>query len=202
MTRGCRRGAVRRSETGPRRTAGRPVRCWVGILVLVCACAAIEPPAPPRGSASAERLAAARFDVGRRDSTFVDGSRPNGARDGAHARKRRTLVTTVWFPRGALGPHPLVLYSHGYFATRRGGAYLAEWPPRPGDRGAGPGPPPARRSPAPGGAVGAVVHQPADLSFVIDQILGWNDGARPFDGAVDPQRIGGVGLSLGGMTAP
>src|SRR4030095_4494953 len=65
MTRGCRHSAVRRRETGPRRTAGRPVRCWGGILVLVCACAAIEPPAPPRGSASAERLAAARFDRGR-----------------------------------------------------------------------------------------------------------------------------------------
>src|SRR4030095_10869124 len=79
MTRGCRHSAVRRRETGPRRTAGRPVRCWVGILVLVCACAAIEPPAPPRGSASAERLAAARFDVRRRDYTFVDASPPHGA---------------------------------------------------------------------------------------------------------------------------
>src|SRR4029453_371326 len=120
MTRCCRRGAVRRRETGPRRTAGWPVRCWVGILVLVCACAAITPPVPPRGSASAERLPAARVHVRRRRYTLVDASRPNGARDGAHARKRRTLVTTVWFPRGALGPHPLVLYSHGYFATRRG----------------------------------------------------------------------------------
>jgi dienelactone hydrolase len=201
MTRCCRRGAVRRCETGPRRTAGRPVRCWVGILVLVCACAAIAPPAPPRGSANAERLAAARFDVGRRDYTFVDASRPNGARDGAHARKRRTLVTTVWFPRGALGPHPLVLYSHGYFATRRGGAYLAEWLASRGYVVAAPDHPLTRRSTAHGRTVGDVVHQPADLSFVIDQILGWNDGDRPFDGAVDPQRIGVMGLSLGGMTA-
>ena len=84
MTRGCCRGVVRRRKTGPRRTAGRPVRCLMGILVLVSACAAIAPSAPPRASASAERLAA-RFDVGRRDYTFVDASRPNDARDGAHA---------------------------------------------------------------------------------------------------------------------
>src|SRR4030095_367279 len=159
MTRGCRHSAVRRRETGPRRTAGRPVRCWVGILVLVCACAAIEPPAPPRGSASAERLAAARFDVGRRGHTLVEASRPKGARDGAHARKRRTLVTTVWFPRGALGPHPLVLYSHGYFATRRGGAYLAEWLASRGYVVAAPDHPLTRRSTAHGRTVGDVVHQ-------------------------------------------
>src|SRR4029453_7524581 len=104
MTRCCRRGAVRRCETGPRRTAGRPVGGWVGILVLVCARAAIPPPARRRGPESAERLAAARFDVGRRDYTFVEASRPNDARDGPHARKRRTLVTPGWFPRGAPGP--------------------------------------------------------------------------------------------------
>jgi len=172
----------------------------MGILVLVSACAAIAPSAPPRASASAERLAA-RFDVGRRDYTFVDASRPNDARDGAHARKRRTLVTTVWFPRGALGPHPLVLYSHGYFATRRGGAYLAEWLASRGYVVAAPDHPLTRRSTAHGRTVGDVVHQPADLSFVIDQVLGWNDRDRPFDGAVDLQRIGVMGLSLGGMTA-
>lgn len=177
------------------------VRCWVGILVLVCACAAIAPLKPPPGSVSAERLAAGRFEVGRRDYTFVDASRPNDARDGANAEKRRTLVTTVWFPRGIPGPHPLVLYSHGYYATRQGGAYLAEWLASRGYVVAAPDHPLTQRWTAHGKAVGDVVHQPADLTFVIDQILGWNEHERPFDGTVDPQRIGVMGLSLGGMTA-
>jgi predicted dienelactone hydrolase len=110
------------------------------MLALLCACAVVGPTRPPRESASTARLAAGRFDVGRRDYTFVDASRPNDARDGANAEKRRTLVTTVWFPRGDPGPHPLVLYSHGYLATREGGAYLAEFLARRGYVVAAPNP--------------------------------------------------------------
>ena len=36
---------------------------------------------------------------------------------------------------------------------------------------------------------------------MIDQILGSTTATAPFEGAVDPQRIGVMGLSLGGMTA-
>ena len=177
------------------------VRWWAGSLVLICGCAAIAPPEPPRGSPSAERRAAGRFEVGRRDYTFVDTSRPNDARDGPNAEKRRTLVTTVWFPRDAPGSHPLVLYSHGYLATREGGAYLAEWLASRGYVVAAPDHPLTQRWAAHWTAVGDVVHQPADLSLVIDRILGWNDRERPFAGSVDPTRIGVMGLSLGGMTA-
>jgi dienelactone hydrolase len=150
---------------------------------------------------SAGRLAARRFEVGRHDYTFVDASRPNDARDGANARKRRTLVTTLWFPLHSAGLHPLVLYSHGYFANRTGGAYLAESLASRGYVVAAPDHPLTKRWAAHGHSIDDVVHQPADLTFVLDQILRWNEGERPFDGAVDSQRIGVMGLSLGGMTA-
>jgi dienelactone hydrolase len=177
------------------------VRCWIGVLVLFSGCAAIAPSRPSRDSVTAERLAAGRFDVGRRDYTFVDASRPHDARDGANAEKRRTLVTTVWFPRGAPGPHPLLLYSHGYLATREGGAYLAEFLARRGYVVAAPDHPLTQRWTVHGMAAADVVHQPADLSFVIDRILDWSEHERPFDGSIDAQRIGVMGLSLGALTA-
>lgn len=66
---------------------------------------------------------------------------------------------------------------------------------------AAPDHPLTKRWAAHGHSIDDVVHQPADLTFVLDQVLRWNEGERPFDGAVDPQRIGVMGLSLGGMTA-
>lgn len=185
----------------PRVTRGRAVRAWLPLLVLSAACAALRPAAGPLpGSASAVRLATAPFAVGRHDETFVDPSRPDDERDGPGARRRRTLVTTVWFPYGAPGPHPLVVYSHGYFATREGATYLAE---RLASRGyvvAAPDHPLTRRRAA-WRRVEDVVQQPADLRVVIDRMLAWSARERPFDGPIDPQRIGVMGLSLGGMTA-
>jgi predicted dienelactone hydrolase len=198
------RCCTRRSLTRASSTLAlaRGAHLWIGMLVLICGCAAIGHPRVPHDSVSAQRLAAGRFEVGHSDYTFVDASRPNDARDGANAEKRRTLVTTVWFPRGAPGPHPLVLYSHGFLATREGGAYLAEFLARRGYVVAAPNHPLTQRWTAHGSAAAAdVVHQPRDLSFVIDRILAWSDDERPFAGTIDPQRIGVMGLSLGALTA-
>ncbi|MDX1269393.1 MAG: hypothetical protein R3311_18630, partial [Oceanisphaera sp.] len=55
---------------------------------------------------------------------------------------------------------------------------------------------------APGGPlVKDVVNQPGDVSFLLDQFLSWNaESGHQFYGAVDAQRLGVFGLSLGGMT--
>jgi predicted dienelactone hydrolase len=183
-------------------TRGRAVRAWLPLLVLCAACAALQPAAGPLpGSASALRLATAPFAVGRHDETFVDPSRPDDERDGPDAPRRRTLITTVWFPYGAPGPLPLVVYSHGYFASREGATYLAE---RLASRGyvvAAPDHPLTRRRVGRRRVIEDVVQQPADLRVVVDRLLAWSPGERPFDGPIDPQRIGVMGLSLGGMTA-
>jgi dienelactone hydrolase len=180
--------------------AQRAIHACFALLVLCVACAVVRPIAGPLpGSASAIRLATAPFAVGRYDETFVDPSRPDDERDGPGARRRRTLVTTVWFPYAAPGPHPLVVYSHGYFATRWGATYLAE---RLASRGyvvAAPDHPLTRRRVA-SRRVEDVVQQPGDLRVVIDRLLASSAGERPFD-QIDPERIGVMGVSLGGMTA-
>jgi predicted dienelactone hydrolase len=174
----------------------------LALLVLGAACTTIVPPAPPPpGSPSARLLAEGPFEVGHRDYTLVDRSRPNDARTDDAADSPRKLTTTIWFPRGVPGPHPLVLYSHGFLSTRHGGAYLAEWLASHGYVVAAPDHPLTARRAWGGPVIEDVVNQPADLSFLIDTILGWDDGARPFDGTIDPERIGVMGLSLGGLTA-
>lgn len=162
------------------------------MLVFVSACSLTRrPPLPPAGSPSADRLLRGPFPVASRDYVFVDASRATP----------RQLVTTVWFPTAAPGPHPLVLYSHGFLGNRFGGRYLAEYLASRGYVVAAPDHPFTRRW-APGGPRAEdVVNQPADLSAVLDRVLGWNDAERPFPGSIDPSRIGVMGLSLGGMTA-
>lgn len=55
---------------------------------------------------------------------------------------------------------------------------------------------------APGGPnPGDVIHQPGDVSFVIDTLLARNaDQQDSLCGVLDPSRIAAVGLSLGGLT--
>lgn len=180
---------------------GLTPRTLLVLALLGTSCTAIVPPAPPpAGSPSAARLAQPAFAVGRRDYALVDRSRPNDARCTGDCAPRR-LTTTVWFPRAAPGPHPVVLYSHGFFSTRRGGTYLAEWLAGLGYVVAAPDHPLTARATLRGRVVDDVVHQPQDLRFLLDTLLAWDERERPFPGAVDAERVGVVGLSLGGMTA-
>jgi hypothetical protein len=47
-----------------------------------------------------------------------------------------------------------------------------------------------------------VIHQPGDVSFLINTLLEWNtDPQHVFFGKIEPQHIGVMGISLGGMTS-
>jgi dienelactone hydrolase len=158
------------------------------------------PTAPAVGSESAIRLEGGLHPTERIDLTFVDRNRTTPAHGGVPEQPERTLDVTLWFPRDAAGDHPLVVYSHGFMSFRREGGYLAENLASHGmvvvaaDY-------PVTHFWAPGGPdVVDTANQPGDVSFLIDSLLALEGDAKPFAGRLDPERIGVVGLSLGGLT--
>ena len=165
------------------------------------------PPEPAVQSASARFLKSGIYAAGDIDYRLIDTSRPTAANGDFGGLAHREYDTRVWFPRVenkqvAPGAHPLVVYSHGFASGKIAGAYLASFLARQGyivvaaDY-------PLTRMGAPGGArVADVVNQPADVSFLIDTLLGWDaDPDSPFYKRVDAGRIGVVGVSLGGLTS-
>jgi predicted dienelactone hydrolase len=179
---------------------------WLGAITVLLAAALgvawlrAEPEPPAEGSESARRLAAGPLAIGSSDHTFVDPTRPTAANGDFPGAPERTLEGTLWYPQGASGPHPLLVYSHGFMSTRRENAPLAELMASHGYVVASVDYP-LTNGRAPGGPnVGDAVNQPGDVSFVIDTVMAWTESARPFAGSVDPERIGAAGLSLGGLT--
>ncbi|MEP6388774.1 MAG: CocE/NonD family hydrolase [Halioglobus sp.] len=161
-----------------------------------------QPSSFPIGSESAARLNPGPFEVHSHEELFIDTSRntnPNGDFAGSAGRR---LEATVWHPASsAQGPYPLVMYSHGFTSTRKGGTYLAEHLASHGYVVVAADYPLTSFS-APGGpAVEDVVNQPADISYMIDRVLEQNSTeGHMLAGMIDPKRIGATGISLGGMT--
>ncbi|MDJ0847382.1 MAG: CocE/NonD family hydrolase [Myxococcota bacterium] len=197
----------------PAPDAARPVpvrTLWLllALLLLAPGCATfwqgLTPQGPPAATESARRLEPGPWKVGRADLRLVDASRPTPAHGGTAALPSRTLETSVWFSKDADGPSPLVIYSHGFLSERQEAAYLAKHLASHGYLVVSPDFPLSRRG-APGGPTAIdVVHQPGDVSFLIDWALGRHEPGgppRPFAGAADPERIAAVGLSLGGLTS-
>ena len=110
-------------------------------------------------------------------------------RDGA---RRRSLPTTVYVPQS--GPRaPLVLFAHGMLGhPRKFTRLFAHWVGA-GYVVAAPEFPLTSDGNTPPHAMADVVNQPADLSFVLDELLGRGVGDR--------HRIGVGGYSLGAETA-
>jgi dienelactone hydrolase len=166
---------------------------------------------------AAEVIARGAHAAGVRSLTLEDTSRGVMANGTSAAKPTRVLPTEVWYPIApdpsapatgrrdaplatADGPYPLVVYAHGFMTRPQDNAGLAGWLASKGYVVAGPEFPLTNLFTSPANAAD-VVHQPADVSFVIDSLLAANaDPASPFHGAVDPDRIAIVGLSLGAMT--
>ena len=168
------------------------------VLAVGCAWKAVAPPAAD--SDSARRLAPGPHRVATFDTVFVDASRPTDANGDFAGAPARTLPATLWYPEGTAAAHPLLVYSHGFMSMRSENVPLAALLASHGyvvvavDY-------PLTNLRAPGGpTVRDAVNQPDDVRFVIDRVLAWKPGERPFDGEIDRERIGAVGLSLGGLT--
>jgi predicted dienelactone hydrolase len=159
-------------------------------------------PAPlPEGSESAARLAPGPHRVGVAEFDWVDSSRPTAANGDFPGSPERSFQVALWYPEAARGAHPLVVYSHGFTSTRYGGTYLAEHLAGHGYIVLSADYPLTHRGASGGPNADDVVHQPADVSFFIDQALRLEPAERPFEGTIDAERIGAFGVSLGGTTA-
>lgn len=168
-------------------------------------------PAPP--AESAQRPSS--FAVGLRVLRLVDTSRTITLADGTS--EPRTLVTFVRYPAlGAVGdtdvanapaatadgPFPLVIFGHGFAVTPGLYAHLLQAWARAGYVVAAPLFP-LENADAPGGPDESdLTNQPADMSFVISQMLAANAAsASTLHGLISPAQIAVSGHSDGGDTA-
>lgn len=171
----------------------------VGVGIVI-AWILTAPEALPQGSESAAKLMPGPFAVGHVELEWVDESRPTAANGEYSGSAQRIFPVALWFPKDLADDHPLLVYSHGFMSTRHGCTYLAEHLASYGYVVVSADFPLTNRK-APGGPNFLdVIHQPADLSFLIDQVLALDEPQRPFAGQIDVDRIGAFGLSLGGAT--
>ena len=156
------------------------------------------------------------FAVGVITLNLVDESRPTDANGSYPGADSRTLVTEVWYPaEGApsrqeirnapldrsAAPYPLIVYSHGILGSRR---YSITYTTHLASHGyvVVSADYPLTNLNTPGGVrAGDVLNQPADVSFLIDSVLGLSRQAgHQLEGAINEEAIGLTGHSLGGLT--
>ena len=178
--------------------AGLVAVAFAGIL---SAYGLTRPEGPSSLSTSAARLAPGPHAVASVDRTLVDATRSTPAHGDHAGATTRTLAVTLYYPDGADGAHPLVVYSHGFMSMRSEAVAYASHLASYGtvvvsaDY-------PATNFGAPGGPnIADAVSQPGDVAFLIDAVTGWSDAERPFRGTIDAARIAAAGLSLGGFTS-
>ncbi len=138
------------------------------------------------------------YEVAEVTETFVDDSRPTVAPDGAVNEPTRALVTTIVHPTTD-GPFPLIVVAHGQTGHPSKMSQLIRMWASAGYVVAAPVFP-LTSNVAPTQAVGDYVNQPADVGFVIDELVDRSRGDGPLAGVVDEDRVGVAGLSLGGAT--
>jgi dienelactone hydrolase len=164
----------------------------IAVAVLVATFAAVAPTAGVGPGASVQTV----------QVTFVDHSRGTDATVSAPAQDQRVLATTITYPVGIKGRVPLIVLGHGNSGnpnkfTQLMGAWAAA-----GYVVAAPLFP-LTSNMTPGlGHPGDVSNQPADVTFVINQVLEMSrpKAGGPLAGLVDKRHIGVAGLSLGGST--
>ncbi len=185
-----------------------------GVLIALAsfshlACGGDDDGAAVIPAAQAEFAERGPFAVASMDLEFVDTSRTTAAnRDFGGAAERR-LAVRVWYPVDAGlagtespapasgGPFPLLGYAHGFTSGRGGAAPVGEHLVSHGYVVIAPDFPLSWGG-APGGPVASdIANQPGDLGFVMQSLIGLE---HPVAAAIDAERQGIFGLSLGGAT--
>ena len=150
-------------------------------------------------------------DVVTETATFVDASRPTRPNGSFAGAPQRTLATRIWVAPTALARPAcdgercaLVVLAHGFGGSTARFDAIARRLAAAGYVVAAPAFPLTNES-APGGhftAFGDVVSQPADVSFVIDELLALDaEPSSILHERIDERNIAVLGHSLGGATA-
>ncbi len=152
------------------------------------------------GSSTVQNEPDGSFEIADTTIVLVDPSRPTAANGTAPRSDSRTLTTSVFYPRTA-GRFPLIVFSHGLGALARIYLVILQSLAAEGYVVAAPDFPLSRAT-APGGAsYDDYVNQPADISFIIDEMLRLDrDPTSVLHDRVDRTHIGASGQSLGGLT--
>jgi dienelactone hydrolase len=157
---------------------------------------------PPASSEKRTLPSAARpgtYNVAELTETFVDTSRPTQGPGGQGNAPTRTLVTVIRYPESD-GPFPLIVLAHGQTGNPSKFSQLTTAWASAGFVVAAPVFP-LTSNQATFETIGDYANQPADMTFVIDQILALSKHRHgPLAGRVDGSHIGVAGLSLGGAT--
>ncbi len=200
----------------------RMVRARVAGVVAALACAltlaacsgtrtstANAPAATPAAAAAAAATTTTTpprpYEVATREVTYVDRSRPTPKNNDYPGAPTRTIPVTIAFPaRGGEpatdgAPFATILFSHGHgglpehsaklFADLVRAGYVVVAPVFPLSHAGAPG----------GPTVADIGNQPLDDTFVLDQVLAARHAPWLQD-LIDPERIGTMGHSLGGLT--
>jgi len=139
--------------------------------------------------------------VTRSEMSFVDRSRPTAPNGNYPGAPERTLRTLVWQPASPQAL-PLFVMAHGFSGLPEDYDAVAPTIAAAGFVVALPAFPLTNAN-APGGyrhALLDVVNQPADISFVISQLLDANAGPGDLHGRINADQIAVLGHSLGGAT--
>jgi predicted dienelactone hydrolase len=199
-----------------------PKRTYRLVSVILAAAAPAQLPltttaghvgANAHASAAPPRPSSQSVAVGMRVLRLVDKSRT--IRRARGRSTPRTLETYVRYPAlgapgatdapnatPAAGPHPLIVFAHGFAVTPKPYARLLQSWARAGYVVAAPVFP-LSNAHAPGGPEETdVVNQPRDMSFVISCLLALSrQSTGPLAGLLDPHQIAVAGHSDGGETA-
>ena len=153
-------------------------------------------------SESKARLNQADYAVAKIDLEFIDSDRATPAMGDFEGDDKRILEGAIWFPQGEPAALPLIVYSHGFGGYHKESTHIAEYLAGNGYVVAAVDFPLSNaQSPAGIPQLLDVVNQPGDVSAVIDQLLKLNnDPNSAMHNRIDANKIGAMGLSLGGLT--
>jgi dienelactone hydrolase len=181
-------------------------RLVVAIALVAASCGGSDgnsrtrtPASPTKPATPPSAAVPGTYGVAELTETFVDTSRPTQSAGGQGSAPTRTLATVIRYPLGE-GPFPLIVLAHGQTGHPNKFSQLTTAWASAGFVVAAPVFP-LTSNQTTFETVGDYVNQPADISFVIDQILARSDDHDgPLARRVDDKHIGVAGLSLGGAT--